>query len=233
MNSPFVLFGFDHIVTLLLVAVVSAFAFKAGQSRWASLISLLGGVIFSLLAAALWLFRITDGFQPRDDLPLWLCDIIFVLCAVCFFRPQKTLLVLITYWGLAGTLQAMITPDLIHAFPSREFLLFFVGHSVIIVGLFFLLGRDPDPRLATAAGITTAFLGLLAYCVIVGGIDALTGWNYGYLRVKPEGASVLDKMGPWPIYILGALALALILFCLIAGLLRLLWNLSGSGTRNS
>lgn len=231
-NDSFVLFGPDHLITLLLVAVLSVVSFRLGQGRWSGPINTVGGVVFVVLATALWLARLGDGFQANNDLPLSLCDIVFVLCAFCFFWPREWILTLIAYWGLAGTLQAMVTPDLLQAFPAREFLMFFVGHSVIVFGLFFLLGRNRYPRLVSPWGVGTAFLGLFGYALAVGSVNALTGWNYGYLRAKPQGASVLDQMGPWPWYIFGAFLFALLLFIAIAGSLRLLWNLSPYGDRN-
>lgn len=222
--KEFVLFGPDHLVTLTLVAVASCLAFRVAQSRWGRSLNLMAGVVFAVFAAVLWLFRLADGFQPAQDLPLWLCDVAFLLCVACFVRPNEVMLILVAYWGLAGTLQAMLTPDLLHAFPSREFLLFFFGHSPIVVAVFFLLGRSRPSRLPTLYGVRVAFGGLLLYTAIVGTLDALFGWNYGYLRRKPEGASVLDGLGPWPGYIVGALGLALLFFLIVAGLLRLLWN---------
>lgn len=129
---------------------------------------------------------------------------------------------MVTYWGLAGTLQALITPDLLHGFPSKEYFLFFVGHSVIVVGVFFLLGKNHHLDLATFPRVGQAFGGLLLYTGVVGALDAAFGWNYGYLRAKPEGSSIVDYMGPWPWYIASALGFALFLFVLVAILLKLL-----------
>jgi uncharacterized membrane protein YwaF len=48
---------------------------------------------------------------------------------------------------------------------------------------------------------------------VVSGLgDVITGGNYMYLRSKPVHTSLLNEMGPWPLYIVSGAALALILF---------------------
>jgi uncharacterized membrane protein YwaF len=55
---------------------------------------------------------------------------------------------------------------------------------------------------------------------IAGAANMITGGNYMYLRAKPAQASLLDQMGPWPLYIVTAALLALVLFALLALLAR-------------
>ena len=184
--------------------------------------NLLGGSFFLCYAVGFWGFKLRDGFDLAWDLPLALCDITFLLCLACFVKPKPLWLTLVCYWGLAGTLQALVTPDITQAFPSREFILFFVGHSVIVWAVFFLLGRAPHAELSGWRGARTAFLWLLVYTAGVGVFDLLFGLNYGYLRAKPVGASILDYFGPWPYYVLGGLLLGLVLFLIVGALLKLL-----------
>lgn len=52
------------------------------------------------------------------------------------------------FWGLGGTLQAVLTPDLQHGFPSLVYVNFFLGHGLVIQcrfsfsGMANLLGHD-------------------------------------------------------------------------------------------
>ena len=48
-----------------------------------------------------------------------------------------------------------------------------------------------------------AFLWSNVYLLCAGLVDYLFDANYGYLREKPQRASLLDYLGPWPIYIGG------------------------------
>jgi len=66
------------------------------------------------------------------------------------------------------------------------------------------LGLHPRPRAALRViVITVLFLGL------VGVVDLVTGGDYDYLHTQhPPG--LLGLLGPWPWYLLGATAVALI-----------------------
>lgn len=218
----FQLFGLQHGVALLLIVLTSAFAFRAGRGPHSSRWNAAGACFFTLYGLGLWWYKLIDGLDWDFDLPLQLCDLIFLICLACFFVPRPLLVTLATYWGLSGTVQALITPDVGTAFPSTEFVIFFVGHSAIVVAVFFLLGRAPHPGLAGLSGLKTAFLWLLGYVLFAGTVNRLLNVNYGYLSAKPRAASILDMMGPWPVYVLGGLAVALVMFSIIAVALRLM-----------
>ena len=89
------------------------------------------------------------SFSPTTSLPLALCNMAaLVAAAACWWRTA--LLVELTYfWGLAGTLQAVITPDLNAGFPHLVFFQYTVGHLGIVVAAVYLvvgLGLVPRPR---------------------------------------------------------------------------------------
>jgi hypothetical integral membrane protein (TIGR02206 family) len=122
------------------------------------------------------------------------------------------------FWGLAGTIQALFTPDLPQHFPSYPYFQYYIAHGGVVAAalvLVFGLGIRPRPwAFVRVAGLT------LAYAALVGFVDALTGADYMYLRSKPVASTPLDWMGPWPWYILSAAVVALLLFAILDAPLR-------------
>jgi uncharacterized membrane protein YwaF len=79
------------------------------------------------------------------------------------------------------------------------------------------LGGVGCPRPGAVARVfatTAAFAGCAAVATVV------TGGNYMFLRRKPVQGSLLDVMGPWPVYILAGAVLGLLLFVALAAVAR-------------
>jgi uncharacterized membrane protein YwaF len=62
----------------------------------------------------------------------------------------------------------------------------------------------------------------IAYVLLVGAVDAVTGANYMYLRSKPPTASLFDVMGPWPWYLAEAGVLGIALLFILEAPFRVL-----------
>jgi hypothetical integral membrane protein (TIGR02206 family) len=157
-----------------------------------------------------------DGWTLRGSLPVDLCDVALVIAAITCWIPDWALGVELTYfWGLAGTLQAVVTPDLSARFPQLQFLEFVVGHvGVVVAAGYLVIGVRREPRPGAVLRISAV---TVAYAVVVGVIDALTGANYMYLRHVPRHASLLSELGPWPWYIPSAAGVAIVLFAVLDG----------------
>jgi hypothetical integral membrane protein (TIGR02206 family) len=116
-------------------------------------------------------------------------------------------------WGLAGTIQALLTPDLPQHFPSYPYFQYYVAHGgVVAVALVLVVGLRLYPRpwaVVKVAGLT------IVYAAFVGLVDAVTGADYMFLRNKPDSPTLLDALGPWPVYILSAALIAVVLFAIL------------------
>lgn len=179
--------------------------------RWAA--TALGLVLFAT-ALSYVLALVVDGtFSARTDLPLPLCDVaVLVAAAACIF--EVPVLVELTYfWGLAGTLQAVVTPDLSAGFPRLVFFQYTVGHlGIVLAALFLVVGMGIRPR---PMAVPRVLLITALYTAFVGMIDAATGANYMFLREPPGNWTLLRVLGPWPWYVLSATGVAAVLVTLL------------------
>jgi hypothetical integral membrane protein (TIGR02206 family) len=154
-------------------------------------------------------FGVTEWYRA---LPMQLCDWAMFVIIVALWTGNRRWLEIAYFWGIGGTLQALITPNLAFGFPDLRFISFFVAHSGIIIGIVFLMliyGFRPRP-----AGILRTFAWTEVYFVIAFTIDLLTGVNYGFLLHKPEAASLLNLLSDWrPLYLVQFHLLAFAFFC--------------------
>ncbi len=118
------------------------------------------------------------------------------------------------FWGIGGTFQALLTPNLQVDFPDIRAISFFIGHGGIVAGVIYLLvARRFRPTLGSV-GRTLAWSQLYLVSTLL--VDYLTGANYGFLLHKPAVASILDLLSDthW-IYILQLEGLALLFFAIL------------------
>lgn len=152
-------------------------------------------------------------WSAKDSLPLALCNMaVLVVAAACL--TQHPLLVELTwFWGMTGTLQAVITPDLDVGFPHLVFFEYLVGHlGVVTAALFLVIGLGRVPRRGAVRRVLAV---TAAYTAFVGLVDWVTGADYMFLRSPPENWTLLRLLGPWPWYIVSAAGVAVVLFVLL------------------
>jgi len=135
------------------------------------------------------------------------------------------------FWGIGGTLQALLTPNLPFGWPDLRFISFFVAHSGIIVGIIFMMlvhRYRPYP-----SSILRTILWTEVYFIVVVTVDNLTGLNYGFLLHQPEAFSLLSYLSrARAVYLLEFHILAWIFFCVLY-LPFLIYDLVRSKTRTA
>ncbi len=144
-------------------------------------------------------------------LPLQLCDWGMVVVIVAMWTGNQRWFEVAYFWGIGGTLQAVLTPNLHFGFPDLRFISFFTSHSGIIVGVVFLmLTRKYRPY---PMSIVRTFIWSELYFIITLIADELTGFNYGFLLHKPEAFSILSFLSDLrPLYLLEMHGVALLFF---------------------
>ena len=146
-------------------------------------------------------------------LPLELCDASLCLTMIALFSLHPLAFDLAYYGALAGASMAMLTPNLWEPFPSFGTIQFFVAHCLTIAGVLYLLwSGQAKPR---KRSVLRAWVGVNFFALLVGSFDIFYRTDYMYLRAKPQNASLLDYLGPWPWYLVAAECVALLLFTLL------------------
>jgi hypothetical integral membrane protein (TIGR02206 family) len=121
---------------------------------------------------------------------------------------------LVYFWALSASLQAVLTPDLGESFPDLLFVTYFATHSgAVAAACLLVFGSRRAPR---PGAVRRTFAITLAFAALAAAGTLVTGGNYMFLRRKPAHGSLLDFMGPWPVYIAAGAALGLALFAALA-----------------
>jgi hypothetical integral membrane protein (TIGR02206 family) len=219
------LFAPDHLLALLVIAAVGAVlvvAARRAPGRWVRVAALLLAVTLVGAEVGWWLFLATTGsseYQLASALPLQLCDMAIFIGALALVLRTQILIEVTYFWGLAGTLQALLTPDLPQGFPSFPYFQYYVAHGgIVIAALLLVVGMRCRPR---RDAIWRVMAITFAYVAFVGAVDAFSGLNYMYLRAKPPTASLFDLMGPWPWYLVVATGVGVVLFLILDAPFRL------------
>jgi hypothetical integral membrane protein (TIGR02206 family) len=216
----------EHVGAVVVIAVATAALVTAARlhpGRWTTAAA--RGLAVLLVGAEVgWWTYLAATHASRAELayalPLQLCDAAIFVSALALWLRRQILVEITYFWGLAGTIQAIFTPDLPQHFPTFPFLQYYVAHGgVVAAALFLVLGLGQWPRRHAyiwMAGLT------IAYAAFVGLLDLVTGADYMYLRAKPASATLLDVMGPWPWYMAAAAVVGLALFFILDAPFRLL-----------
>ena len=142
-----------------------------------------------------------DGALPwRDALPMHLCDWSLIATIIALLTRWQLPYEMAYFWGLAGGIQAILTPDINAGFDDIRAWSFFISHAggiASVLYLTFALPMRPHGR-----SMLRVFLWSQAYLAAAISVNVLLGVNYGYLCAKPRHPSLLDHMGTWPYYIL-------------------------------
>jgi hypothetical integral membrane protein (TIGR02206 family) len=214
----FVLFGPDHLGALVLTVLVSValvrIVRRAPEGRAAAAVRFgLAALLLGATAATMAAWARHGRLQWLDFLPLHLCDLLIFVAVFALITRQPLAVELLYFWAGAGTVLAMLGPDVGAGFPDPGFLSFFALHGLVVASAAVLVfGLRRPPR---AGAVRRVFLLTNAYAALVAVVDRALGANYLFLCEKPAAATLLDWLGPWPVYLLAADALALAMFVLL------------------
>lgn len=212
-------YGAEHLtvlaVTLLLIAVgVPVVRRLRGTLSERRLLSITGWI--TLTITVLWTLwgLLPMNWNVAESLPFHFSDAIRLVVSIALITRAGWAIAISYYWGLTLNLQSLITPDLNYFhIPVLEFTMYWVLHVVAFVAPIVLVwGSGYRP---TWRGYALTFAATCAWSALAMAVNAFTGANYGYLSRAPVGPSVLDVLGPWPVYIVWEGVLVLTVWALM------------------
>ncbi len=219
-DPSFAPFTAQHGITLAVgmafIAACLALGRRGGRTELATR-AVLAFICLTATVFTSWAWSHVRRASDIDNVvPLHLCDLAAFLAGFALITKNRTLCLLTYFWGLAGTIQGVATPALDIGWPHPAFLSFFSHHFAVIATAIYLpvvLGwRAERPWWRSPL---KAFAWLNAYLVVALAANAALGTNFGFLSRKPANPSLLDHLGPHPVYILWLEAIALVLFALL------------------
>jgi len=204
-------FSPEHIAVFALMALAIVVAVRAPRLVPPRVLAVVIGGAFVVEYAS----NALDGtWDWAFNLPLHLSDVVAMLAPIALGTRRPLLVEILYFWALTASLQAVLTPDLNQTFPSVFYFTYFVTHcGAVVAACLLVFGLRISLR---PGAVWRAFAATLVMAAAAGTANVITGGNYMYLRAKPSQSSLLDYMGPWPVYIASAAALGLALFALLA-----------------
>lgn len=212
----FEMFGPAHIVTIgtvvLLVIAFYLFRNKLFPYRKGIRITIGWAMIGARLALDIW-YLATDQWHYEFALPLELCSISLIMGGIMLLTKSRVLFEIIYFIAIGGAVQAIMTPFLNYGFPQFRYMQFFFAHLLVLIAPLIMTWLYQYK--ITWQSLLKSFIAVNGIALVNFVLDSWLNVNYMYLAGKPDSASMLDILGPYPYYILSLEAVALLIFSLL------------------
>lgn len=208
----------EHMLPIVIAIMLTAFIVRYSKNRLGKKLQQKVfhgiGVFVSLTVLIFHLYLISKGgYNIVTDLPLYLCSFMALFIFIFTYYRKYWMYEILLFWILAGTSQAILTPDISEGFPSFEYIRYWIVHLglvTIILYATFVFNMRPNLK-----SLVKSLLAIQVFFVFSLIINYALGANYSYLNRKPKSASVLDYLGDWPNYIFIVEALLIPYFLII------------------
>jgi hypothetical integral membrane protein (TIGR02206 family) len=215
-QREFTAYGPSYWAVIAVFAIGSGLLVWVGRSQTESQARRLGRILGAATAAIYGVMLVHSLMPPTigDSVPLRLTDLASVAAAYALWSQRQWAFALTYYWGLTLSTQALISPVLKSPdFPNYEFLGFWAIHLLVVWAAIYLTwGRRMRPSWRSYRFVVVV---TVVWAAATFTFNSIAGTNYGFLNGKPDTASLLDVLGPWPAYLLTAAALILIVWALM------------------
>ena len=186
------------LAAILLVLFVGRFLNRKQNTIVLNLMGLI--LLFSSIYSPLRSYLL-GNWNTATDLPLHLCGISGIICAILpFLKRKQALFDFVFYTGIIGGIMSMLTPQM-NSYDGSQFayIEYYIRHSIILVMPIYLL-QNYGMELSRKSMFKT-FVTLNILLAIIMPFNFYVGGNYMYLAEPPQVENPL-VIGQWPYYVL-------------------------------
>ena len=217
--QPFNIFGTYHLVTLAIILFLAIFFPRAYRDKSVfqkeNVAKILGISIIALELIKPFIWHSMDYPWIRL-IPIHMCSLSGFFIGIFLLTKKRLFFEIAFFWGIGGGINALITPDVTLTFPDPKYVLFFLGHGLLIVNIgYACIALSNRPTLDS---VKNGIFFSLAVLPVIYIINLLLGppANYWYLGAKPtEGQSIMDFFPDPPLHIPLLIIIGAFLFLLI------------------
>jgi hypothetical integral membrane protein (TIGR02206 family) len=217
-GEPFQLFGTGHLIAISIIILVNLSFIWLRKSPNQQLkdrmrYTIAGFLIVSEGSWHIWNIAIGE-WTIQTHLPFHLCAVLVWTSLIMLLTKNYKIFEFAYFLGIAGASQAVLTPEAgIYGFPHYRVIQTLTAHgSIFTAAIFMTVVEGYRPYWSSFKRV---FIWTNIYMIIVTGINVLIGSNYLYTLHKPNTASLMDFLGPWPWYLLSLELVALTLCFLL------------------
>lgn len=201
---PFDLFGPVHLATIGVLLGVGICVIRAGlvageRGRRCLRVAMGATILFFLLSRHVWKAA-TGLWSVQTDIPLHLCNLMAWVTIYGLWTRHPRVLRLMYFFGIAGAVQAVLTPNTEFGVVHTTFFESLGSHGTVVIAGVWAAAVEGYRPTARDPWIALGLLNL--YAAVVYPINRLLGSNYLYVIEKPLGPTILDFFPAWPWYIL-------------------------------
>lgn len=205
--------GFILLLSVVFVTASLIFARRLSSNREVLFRTIFCGTVW-IQEVTLYYFRYTQEILSiSEHLPLHMCSLSVLMIPIALFQKTRTLCCLLYFWGMGGATQALLTPTVTAQTHPLLFYQFFISHTLIVLGALYPIFVDSiEP---SRDDLKQSIKYTILILPFIGFINWMVKGNYFYLSHKPDAETLLDALGPWPVYIIPLVGIGIALFSLL------------------